>query len=141
MQKRKKVNWSIKPPLMNESIIKITTEMIAAFSTPVIALLAVFYTRSQARTDEARRQQELFEMRFKFYKMIRNGYLHHATTGEPMDPTTFMDYCDEAKFLFGRDIVDHLIKLHEHKVSEQARLGGYIDDWFVSPFEKYLMLR
>ena len=118
-----------------------TIETIAAFSTPIIAILAVIYTRSQARTDEARRLYELFGIRYTFYKKLRDCYLHYAQSGEPMDCSTFWDYIDEARFLFGEDVAKHIASLHEHKVDESIRHTGLVSQWFIGPFSKYLMLK
>lgn len=115
-------------------------EIIAALSTPCIALVAVFYTRSQARTDEIRRKQELFDIRYAFYQKIRSVYLSIAQSSEPIDETDFFDFAEEASFLFGEDVAKHIVNIADHEIPAQVE-HGIIDDWFVLPFKKYLQLK
>lgn len=119
---------------------KTILEIALALSTPIIACFAVYFTRSQSRTDEARRKQELFELRYSFYQKVRSTYMSIAQTKQPVDETDFFDLSEEASFLFGDDVSRHIIDIANHKIPEQV-YHGIIDDWFVKPFKKYLQLK
>lgn len=123
-----------------DGLYKTIIELTGAITTPCIALIAVYYTRSQSRTDEARRKQELFQIRYNFYLKVRKIYLSIAESSELVDETDFFDLAEEASFLFGDDISKHIVNIAKHKIPEQVRYG-IIDDWFVKPFIKYLQLK
>jgi thymidylate kinase len=115
-------------------------EIVLAISTPLIAYLAVYYTRSQSRTDELRRKQELFQIRYTFYQKVRATYLSIAESKKPVDETDFFDLAEEASFLFGDDVSNHILEFANHKIPIQVN-QGIIDDWFLTPFKKYLQLK
>jgi hypothetical protein len=124
---------------MNSSIQDII-QFVASLATPFIALIAVYYTRTQARTNEIRRKQELFNLRYAFYRKVREAYLSIAQSSQPVDTTDFFDLAEEASFLFSDDVAKHIVSIADRKIEEQVKYG-IIDNWFVKPFKKYLQLK
>jgi len=117
-----------------------TLETILAISTPSLAAIAAYFTRTQARIDEYRRRQELFGIRYAFYQRLRGIYIQLARSGEPFEVTDFFDLAEEASFLFGEEVAKHIISIADQRTPEQVR-HGIVDDWFVKPFKKYLQLK
>ena len=122
------------------SALKDVIQLCASIATPCIALIAVYYTRTQARTNEIRRKQELFDLRYAFYQKARNIYLTLAKENRLTGATDLFDLAEEADFLFGDDVSKHILNILDHRISEQAK-HGIIDDWFTKPFKKYLTLK
>ncbi len=131
---------------MIDGYLKDWVGIFTAISTPCIALLAGYFTYSQAKTDELRRKQEIFEIRYAYYKKVRAIYigLHEDLPWHCSEITDFFDLAEEASFLFGNDIAQHIIEMgNKHlanKIETQVR-HGIIDDWFIKPFTKYLSLK
>jgi hypothetical protein len=113
-------------------------DILAAFTTPTIAAVVGLITFFQWRTNEKKRQNELFDRRYKFYQRLKSFYLIYSE--QPRDETDLIPFCDEASFLFGDDIVRHILAIGDHDIPDEVKIGGLIDGWFVKPFMKYLKL-
>ena len=129
---------------MIDVYIKDWVDVFTAISTPSIALLAGYFTYSQAKTDELRRKQEIFEIRYAYYKKVRAIYIDLDENWPCSEITDFFDLAEEASFLFGNDIAQHIIEMGSkhlaNKIPTQVH-HGIIDDWFIKPFKKYLSLK
>lgn len=116
-------------------------QLVGSIATPCIALIAVYYTRTQAHTNELKRKQELFNLRYAFYQRVRKAYIAVAQSDEPVDAMDFFDLAEEASFLFSDDVAKHIISIADHKIPEQVKYAGIVDDWFIKPFKKNLQLK
>ncbi len=133
---------------MIDGYLKDWVGIFTAISTPCIALLAGYFTYSQAKTDELRRKQEIFEIRYAYYNKVRAIYISlHGKKDLPWhyrEITDFFDLAEEASFLFGSDIAQHIIEMGNKHLADKIETqvhNGIIDDWFIKPFTKYLSLK
>lgn len=113
-------------------------DILSALLTPSIAVIAVYIAWQQWNTAEKKRKQDLFDKRYAFFKLMWKFYEGHIIDPDKVpavDEEHILDYCFEAEFLFGKDIVKHLMEMPK----KQAEM--HIDyDWFGEPFRKYLTL-
>lgn len=119
---------------------KNTVQVLASIATPCIALIALLYARMQAHTNEIKRKQELFNLRYAFYQRIRTLYVDIAHSQEPVNDLILYDLAEEASFLFGDDVAKHIVSISDRKIDSQVEYG-IVDDWFINPFKKYLQLK
>lgn len=116
--------------------------ILTALLVPAIALFGVFIAYMQWHTNELKRKQDLFDKRYSFYKKAREAYI--AASSEQYrntcDITDFFNLAEEAHFLFGVEVAKHIISIGDRNIPEQVNYG-IIDNWFITPFEKYLELK
>ena len=114
-------------------------DIFQALLTPTIAIAGVLIGYYQWRNNEYKRQNELFDKRFEFYKKSCDAWL---ATGNPdaqsPDVEDLIPISEEAKFLFGDDIALHILSL-EGKSHNGSPFFPNID--FSEPFYKYLRLK
>jgi hypothetical protein len=120
---------------------KDTIQIITSIATPCIALIAVIYAGMQAKTAKIKRRQDLFDLRYAFYRKVREMYVAVAQYDRPYDGFDFYDLAEEASFLFGDDVAKHIASMTDRKIPEQVKYAGIVDDWFIKPFNKYLKLK
>lgn len=86
-----------------------------------------------------KRTNDLFDRRYKFYKMVEKWWL---STGDednpPTDITDVLPMAIEADFIFGKDIFDHIVSLQDKTHSGSP---FFPNDDFSQPFRKYLTLK
>ena len=111
---------------------------LSALLTPMIAIAAIVLGIFNHWLAVRRRRDELFDRRYEFYRRVRDFWLSTADPAvPPPDIQEWISVADEASFLFGRDIVEHLVSL------ENKRHDGspfFPNDDFVQPFRRYLTL-
>jgi len=113
-------------------------QFLSASLVPIIAILGLLFAWLQWRTNEKKRQNELFNLRYDFYQRVRKAYLsQHDETNPPILAEDWIPLAEEARFLFGKDIEKHISSFADKEVSGHP---DFPDDWFVKPFEKYLKL-
>ena len=114
--------------------------ILSASLTPTIAVAALILGILQYRLAKQRRNDDLFDRRYAFYDRLRTIWLSTGT-GAPdghdpsVDVLDLVPLAEEASFLFGQDIVDHVLSL------EGPGHSGHPDfpnDDFIAPFRKYL---
>jgi hypothetical protein len=85
-----------------------------------------------------KRRDDLFKLRFEFYKKISNAWISTFHTDIPeFDIVDLIPIAEEAEFLFGKDIQKHILSLE----NKRAKHDLFPDDNFSEPFRKYLKLR
>ncbi len=112
----------------------------SALLTPAVAVAALSLGVINWQLSVRRRKDDLFDRRYAFYKKLSNRWLNTANwegTGEDnsMDAEDVISFAIEASFLFGDDIVRHIMSL-EQKEHSGSQLFPNQD--FVKPFERYL---
>ena len=112
--------------------------VLSALLSPTIAIVGIYLVWRQWQTSEKSRQNELFDRRYAFYVRLKEAYLRqHDESQPPLGAEDWLPFAEEAGFLFGKDIRDHV-----HKIADSPVEGSPFipNDWFVKPFEKYLRL-
>jgi len=110
-----------------------------ALLTPTIAIAVALLTYYQWRTEESKRKQDLFDKRYDFFKRMWALYSSHMERPNeyaPLEMIDLLDYVHEAEFLFGKDILEHLLLIPE---KQKKAVLDY--DWFSQPFKKYIQMK
>ena len=103
---------------------------------PILAILGTAFLALEWRTNEKRRQNELFDFRYRFYVQLKETYLNqHDLGNRPLDAEDWIPYSEEAGFLFGDDIQKHIMSFVGRKLSGSP---DFPEEWFIKPFKKYL---
>lgn len=121
--------------------IKTLITILAALLTPTIAIIGIIVGIKNYQLALRKRKDELFDRRYKFLKDFEKLW---KTTGLESEGATRMylewddiaPWAQEAYFLFGKDIADHL-KTYEGK-SHDRQFLWVPDSELAKPFEKYL---
>ena len=114
-----------------------SNEILLPIATIFIALLGVVFTFQQFRLAKKKRKDDLFKLRYAFYRKLSNNWVKtHNRNNPTWDRVDLFPISEEANFLFGEDISAHILSL-EHK---RASHGLFPDDNFSGPFQKYLKL-
>ena len=113
-------------------------DVLSALLTPTIAIAVVIISYLQWRTAVENRKQLLFDKRYRFFKKLWNIFCAHLESPDQISPVVREDlfsFVHEAEFLFGKDIVLHLLTMPDKQKQ------GCIDyDWFSKPFSRYINL-
>lgn len=121
----------------------------SAFSPFIISILVTYITWQQLIISKNKRQDDLFDRRYDFYKRLRSFYLNHfSSQPTQFDPDSLSSFAEESEFLFGNDIGTHIMSfrhlqfddLHVEEGNDWL-LAPTADNYFVQPFKKYLKLR
>ena len=121
---------------MNE---KDWVDILTALLMPTIAIAVGVIAYLQWRTAENHRNQQLFDKRYRFFKMLWNIFCSHIESPDqapPLEPEDLFDFTHEADFLFGEDIVSHLMAMPD---KQKEKCIDY--DWFSKPFARYMKLK
>ena len=119
--------------------INVIISLSCAIISTVIAASVAALAFANYKLAKRRRKDELFDRRYKLYQEIRDLWL--ATGGDTpeehqidLDIDYIMPVAEEAGFLFGDDIVQHIYSL-----SGKRHKGlGFPNEDFIGPFTKYL---
>jgi len=114
-------------------------DVLSSLLTPTVALIAVYIASRQWSTSENKRKQDLFDKRFNFYQRVWGVYSQPIENGGIVNFITDIDileYVNEAQFLFGEEIVEHLFLIPD---KQKENCVDY--DWFSEPFKKYMQLK
>lgn len=115
-----------------------TINIVSAALAPTIAIVGLAFTYFQWKTSEQSRQNALFDRRYEFYCRIREAYLsQHNPNTPPLDIEDWIPLSEEAGFLFGDEIEDLILSLPDRPLEGSS---FFPNEWFVSPFRKYLRL-
>lgn len=110
---------------------------LSAWLGPIVAISTVYMHFSQRHVAKIKRKDDLFDKRYEFYKRIERGWLETYYDSNPtLDEVDLIPVAIEASFLFGKDIVDHIIGLADRRCSTPL----FVEDEFIKPFNKYLKL-
>lgn len=110
-------------------------DYLSAWLGPIVAVSTVYMHFSQRYTARMKRKDELFDKRYEFYKKIESKWLETYYDSTPeWEVVDLIPVANEASFLFGKDIMDHIIGLAEKRCSTPF----FVDDHFIKPFNKYL---
>jgi hypothetical protein len=114
--------------------------VLAAALTPTVAIVGLAVGILNHRLAKKRRDDDLFDRRYEFYKKIRGVWLSTGSGAPPgSDPTIdtldLIPLAEEADFLFGDDIPQHIMDLdrkghHGHP--------DFPNEEFIKPFRIYL---
>lgn len=113
----------------------------SALLTPIVAIIGIFIGILNYKLQIRKRKDELFDRRYKFLKEFEALW---KTTGPENKGATRMylewddiePYAQEAYYLFGSDIADHL-RSYEGKSFDQ-NFNWVPDTELAKPFNKYL---
>lgn len=123
---------------MNEELYLKIINILSASLVPVIAIFGSVFIFLEWRTNERRRQNELFDRRYQFYIRIKEIYLNqHNPDSRPLDAEDWIPYAEEANFIFGADIGKHIMSFADRKLSGSP---NFPEEQFIKPFRKYLKL-
>lgn len=117
-----------------------TIDILSACLTPTVAVIGIIIAIIQCRLAFKKRKDDLFDRRYAFYKQIERYWLETSdiATGREPELEGLVSAAQEAEFLFGNDVRDHILSL------EGKRHDGspyFPNEDFVKPFRKYLELR
>jgi hypothetical protein len=108
-------------------------------STPAIGIFAIFIAWLQYDNNRKKRKNDLFDKRYEFYQRFRNWWLAAAGSETvSTDIETLIPIAEEAFFLFGNDISQHILSL-EGEIHTGSPFFPNSD--FSKPFEKHLKLQ
>jgi len=113
--------------------------ILSALLTPTIAVAGVVIAFFQWKTNDLKRQNELFDRRYEFYQRLRKWWLAtSAPAVNSFDIEDLIPLAEEADFLFGNDISKHILSFEG-----KSHTGSpfFPNDDFSLPFRKYLKLR
>jgi hypothetical protein len=103
-----------------------------------ISVAACYISYLAFNLAKKRREDDLFDRRYEFYKSVRDAWL---STADPETGPRFIEdwipIAEEASFLFGSDIEDHLVSLDGRRHNGSP---SFPNEDFVEPFRKYLTL-
>jgi hypothetical protein len=127
--------------VLDVDIIKSVIEVLAAALTPVVAIIGIILGLKTYKLGIRKRKDDLFDRRYKFLKDFEKLW---KTTGSESRGATRMclewddieAYAQEAHFLFGKDIAEHL-RSYEGKSYDQV-FPWVPDSYLAKPFNKYL---
>jgi len=118
-----------------------TTDYLAAIGA-VTGVVALSLNLFQYLLAVKRRKDDLFDRRYEFYRQVRSMWLKTGNGAPPgqqswLDIEDLIPVSEEASFLFGQDIAQHICSL-----ADKGHNGSpfFPDDDFVKPFRKYLSL-
>jgi len=109
----------------------------------VTGIVALIISAFQYRLAAARRKDDLFDRRFKFYQQVRTMWLKTcilAPAGQQLclGIEDLIPVSEEADFLFGKDVAQHICSLAD---KQHDGSPFFPNDDFVGPFRKYLALK
>jgi hypothetical protein len=106
--------------------------------TTIVAVIGLLFTVLQFRLAGKKRNDDLFNLRYEFYKSVSRMWVSTSSLeNPPLDVTDLILVAERADFLFGKDISDHIFSLENKRASQDL----FPDDDFSKPFYKYLILR
>ncbi len=119
-----------------------TTFFLFAAIGAVTGVVALLLNLFQYRLAAKRRKDDLFDRRYEFYRQVRSMWLNTGNGAPPgqrpwLDIKDLIPVSEEASFLFGQDIAQHICSLADKKHDGSP---FFPDDDFVKPFRKYLSL-
>ena len=113
-------------------------EIYLTIVTTIIAVFGLLFTWFQFVLAKKKRKDDLFNLRYEFYKNISKIWVSTCNPETPpLDIIDLIPLAEKASFLFGKDISAHIISL-ENKTSTNP---FFPDGDFSKPFVKYLKLR
>ncbi len=113
-------------------------DIFTALLTPTIAIGVMVIAFLQWQTAENLRKQQLFDKRYAFFNRIWGMFSAHIydPNTAPLETQDLLDYIDEAGFLFGKDIKNHLLAMPKKQKEDSLNYP-----WFSAPFAKYMNLK
>lgn len=106
--------------------------------TTIVGVLGVFFTWIQIHLAKLKRKDDLFNLRYEFYKNVSEIWTSTCNSETtPLDIVDLIPIAEKARFLFGEDISQHIISLER----KTATNPFFPDEDFSKPFYKYLKLR
>ncbi len=112
-------------------------EIYFAIVTAIVGTLGIIFTWLQFRLARKKRKDDLFNLRYEFYRSVSNIWISTYDEGNaPLDITDLIPLSEKAEFLFGKEISKHILSLE----NKRAMHSLFPDDDFSNPFRKYLKL-
>ena len=113
-----------------------------ALTAPAIAIAGILIAGANLWLAYRRRKDDLFDRRYKFFLNARNAWGNaiksHSNSGQTTpDWEARVILASEAKFLFGPEIVEHILEYRQPSHEDNHLIAN---DDFVLPFEPYLSL-
>ncbi|WP_264529314.1 hypothetical protein [Flavobacterium sp. N502540] len=112
-------------------------EIYLTIVTTFVAIFGLLFTWLQFILAKKKRKDDLFNLRYEFYKDISNIWT--STCNPEMPPLDIVDLiplAEKGNFLFGKDISSYIISLE----NKTANRPFFPDEDFTKPFVKYLKL-
>lgn len=105
--------------------------------TIFVGVLGLFFAGLQVIIAKKKRKDDLFNLRYEFYKNVSNIWITTSNLENPsLDITDLIPISQKASFLFGEDISKHILSL----ANKRAPHDLFPEDDFNRPFVKYLKL-
>jgi hypothetical protein len=111
-------------------------EFLTALLTPCVAIFSLLLSFHNHQLAKKRRKDELFDRRYSFYKKFLS-YWETTYEDGPLDIDDLQPIAQQAEFLFGKDISEHILSF-ENKSCNAPEFLPSKD--FYEPFVKYLKL-
>lgn len=113
-------------------------ELILAITTALVGVFGLLFTGLQYFIARQKRRDDLFSLRFQYYKKIERMWLAtYNHNNPPLSVEDLVEVVSEAKYLFGNEVADHLISFENRRAENPITP----DSDFSKPFEKYLRLQ
>jgi hypothetical protein len=112
-------------------------EIYLTIITTIVAVLGIIFTVLQFILARKKRKDDLFNLRYDFYRQVSKIWLDtYDGRNPPLDTVDLIPISEKAEFLFGREITNHILSLVDKNASNEF----FPDDDFSNPFRKYLKL-
>ncbi len=112
-------------------------EVYFAIITAIVGTLGIIFTCLQFILARNKRKDDLFNLRYEFYRSVSNIWIASYDKGNaPLDITDLMPISEKAEFLFGKEVSKHILSLENKRATHDL----FPDDDFSKPFRKYLKL-
>lgn len=112
-------------------------EIVTMIGIVVSLFFSTFNVYMQFKTLKQKQKQDMFEIRFEFYKELLKLREELYSKNTSIEKTTLFLYARKASFLFGKDIKKIVLDLNK----EYQKSKSYNDtNEFDKHFEKYLKL-
>jgi hypothetical protein len=111
------------------------------FFSLCLAILTVAISILQWSNNAWKRKNALFDRRYDFFIKVQSWWISvntHPTEQYDIDDEDLIPFAIEAEFLFGKDIMNHILSLNKMPFSGTS---WFASDNFIDPFRKYLKLR
>jgi hypothetical protein len=114
-----------------------TDEIYLSSIATIIGLVGLGFTYLQYNLNTKKRKDDLFNLRFAFYKKLCSAWIKtHHESNNTLDVIDLIIFTEESRFLFGKEITEHIHSLHDKRASNPFM----VDNFFSAPFDAYLNL-
>ena len=107
-------------------------------ATTILAAFGMIFTWLQYRIASVKRKDDLFKLRYEFYKKLSKSWLEtYDKSVAPFDIVDLIPIAAEASLIFDKSVADHILSLDQKRPSNPF----FCDNDFSKPFYKFLNLK